>query len=384
MQKRGDNVYLEELQLKNFRNYDSLKIKLNPHVNIIYGNNAQGKTNLLEGIYVLCLTKSHLLSMDNSLIKVGKNFCEVKGVVKKKSFKTKYEVDYINENKILKIDNKEIKKLTDYINNSLNIIIFYPENLEIIKGSPSNRRNYLNLELSQLSDNYLKIITEYNKLLKIRNDYLKKLSKGIEIDNTYFQIITNYLIDKAVILYKMRKKFIDKINENCGKIFYEITKLQNFNIKYISNFSENDDIRKNLSEKLEKNHFREIKLGTTLYGPHRDELEFYLDDKNLKNFGSQGQKRMAVLAMKLAEIDIFKQFKNENPILLLDDIFSELDNVKKYNIIKYISSDIQVVITTTDLKKISKNSFKSMTIFKIKNGEVIKTEEVEKDERKSL
>ena len=182
----------------------------------------------------------------------------------------------------------------------------------------------------------------------------------------------------------MRKKFIDKINENCGKIFYEITKLQNFNIKYISNFSENDDIRKNLSEKLEKNHFREIKLGTTLYGPHRDELEFYLDDKNLKNFGSQGQKRMAVLAMKLAEIDIFKQFKNENPILLLDDIFSELDNVKKYNIIKYISSDIQVVITTTDLKKISKNSFKSMTIFKIKNGEVIKTEEVEKDERKSL
>ncbi len=384
MQKRGDNVYLEELQLKNFRNYDSLKIKLNPHVNIIYGNNAQGKTNLLEGIYVLGLTKSHLLSMDNSLIKVGKNFCEVKGVVKKKSFKTKYEVDYINENKILKIDNKEIKKLTDYINNSLNIIIFYPENLEIIKGSPSNRRNYLNLELSQLSDNYLKIITEYNKLLKIRNDYLKKLSKGIEIDNTYFQIITNYLIDKAVILYKMRKKFIDKINENCGKIFYEITKLQNFNIKYISNFSENDDIRKNLSEKLEKNHFREIKLGTTLYGPHRDELEFYLDDKNLKNFGSQGQKRMAVLAMKLAEIDIFKQFKNENPILLLDDIFSELDNVKKNNIIKYISSDIQVVITTTDLKKISKNSFKSMTIFKIKNGEVIKTEEVEKDERKSL
>lgn len=377
-------MYLEELQLKNFRNYDSLKIKLNPHVNIIYGNNAQGKTNLLESIYVLGLTKSHLLSMDNSLIKVGKSFCEIKGVVRKKAFKTKYEVDYINENKTLKIDNQEIKKLTDYINNSLNIIIFYPENLEIIKGSPNNRRNYLNLELSQLSNNYLKIITEYNKLLKIRNDYLKKLNKGIEIDHAYFQIITNYLVDKAVILYKMRKKFIDKINESCGKIFYEITKLENFKIKYITNFCETDDIKKNLLEKLEKNHFREIKLGTTLYGPHRDELEFYLDDKNLKNFGSQGQKRMAVLAMKLAEINIFKEFKNENPILLLDDIFSELDNTKKNNIIKYIASDIQVVITTTDLKKVSKNSFKSMSIFKIKNGEIIKTEEVEKNERKSL
>lgn len=377
-------MYLEELQLKNFRNYDSLKIKLNPHVNIIYGNNAQGKTNLLESIYVLGLTKSHLLSMDNSLIKVGKSFCEIKGVVRKKAFKTKYEVDYINENKTLKIDNQEIKKLTDYINNSLNIIIFYPENLEIIKGSPNNRRNYLNLELSQLSNNYLKIITEYNKLLKIRNDYLKKLNKGIEIDHAYFQIITNYLVDKAVILYKMRKKFIDKINESCGKIFYEITKLENFKIKYITNFCETDDIKKNLLEKLEKNHFREIKLGTTLYGPHRDELEFYLEEKNLKNFGSQGQKRMAVLAMKLAEIDIFKEFKNENPILLLDDIFSELDNTKKNNIIKYIASDIQVVITTTDLKKVSKNSFKSMSIFKIKNGEIIKTEEVEKNERKSL
>ena len=377
-------MYLEELQLKNFRNYDSLKIKLNPHVNIIYGNNAQGKTNLLESIYVLGLTKSHLLSMDNSLIKIGKSFCEIKGTVKKKSFKTKYEVDYINDNKVLKIDDQEIKKITEYINNSLNIIIFYPENLEIIKGSPNNRRNYLNLELSQLSDNYLKIITEYNKLLKIRNDYLKKLNKKMEVDKTYFHIITNYLVDKAVIIYKMRKKFIDKINENCGKIFYEITKLSNFKIKYISNFSDIDDIKQNLLEKLEKNYFREIKLGTTLYGPHRDELEFYLDDKNLKNFGSQGQKRMAILAMKLSEINIFKQFKNENPILLLDDIFSELDNVKKNNIIKYISSDIQVVITTTDLKKINKNSFKSMTIFKIKNGKIIKTEEVEKDERKSL
>lgn len=377
-------MYLEELQLKNFRNYDSLKIKLNPHINIIYGNNAQGKTNLLESIYVLGLTKSHLFALDNSLIKNGKQICSIKGIVKKNSIKTKYEISYNLDNKILKIDNQEIKKVTDYINNSLNIIIFYPENLEIIKGSPNNRRNFLNLELSQLSDNYLKIMTEYNKLLRIRNDYLKKMSKNINIDQTYFNIVTNYLVDKGILIYKMRKKFIDKINENCGKIFYELTKLEEFNIKYLSNFVEEGEVKNNFIRKLEKNLSREIKCGTTLYGPHRDELEFYLKDKNLKIYGSQGQKRMAILAMKLSEIEIFKQFKNTNPILLLDDVFSELDDIKKNNIIKYITNGIQVIITTTEIKKINKKKFDSVTIFKIKNGEIIKTEEVEKNERKSL
>ena len=368
-------MYLDELQLQNFRNYDSLKIKFNSHVNIIYGNNAQGKTNLLESIYVLGLTKSHLL--DNNLIQNGKNSCKIKGTVKKNKLKTKYEINYMNEKKTLKIDNQEIKKITEYINNSLNIIIFYPEDLEIIKGAPNNRRNFLNLELSQLSDNYLKLLTEFNKLLKIRNDCLKKMAKNIEVDNTYFQIITNYFVDKSVLIYKMRKKFIDKLNENCGKVFEEITKLPNFRIEYVTNY-EVDDIKNNLLNKLNKNLKKEIKLGSTLYGPHRDELEFYLGNNNLKIYGSQGQKRMAVLATKLAEIPIFKQFKNTNPILLLDDVFSELDDIKKNNVIKYLAEDIQVIITTTEIKKINKKKFSSVSIFKIKNGEIIRTEEVEK------
>jgi len=373
-------MYLEDLQLKNFRNYDSLKIKLNPHINIFYGNNAQGKTNLLESIYVLGLTKSHLLNLDNNLVKDNENACKIKGTLKKNKLKERLEI-LLNENKkIMKIDNIEIKKITDYINSSLNVIIFYPEDLEIIKGSPNNRRNFINLELSQLSDNYLKILTEYNKLLKIRNDYLKKINKNISIDETYFQIITNYLIDKAIILYKMRLKFINKINENCEKVFYELTKLSNFKIKYIPNFIFDDDetkIKSNLINIYEKNFKKEVKLGTTLYGPHRDDIEFYLNDKNLKVYGSQGQKRLAILATKLSEIEIFKQFKNNNPILLLDDVFSELDDIKKNNLVKYISDDIQVIITTTELKNV--NKFKSASIFKIKDGEVLKIKEVEKD-----
>ena len=373
-------MYLEELQLRNFRNYDSLKIKLNPHINIFYGNNAQGKTNLLESIYVLGLTKSHLLNLDSNLIKDNQKICKIKGVIKKNKFKERLEINLNEGKKILKIDNTEIKKVTEYINSSLNVIIFYPEDLEIIKGSPNIRRNFINLELSQLSDNYLKILTEYNKLLKIRNDYLKKINKNIKVDETYFKIITNYLVEKAILIYKMRSKFIRKINENCGKIFLELSKLEGFNIKYIPNFIfDNDEtkIKSNLLSIYDKHHKKEVKLGTTLYGPHRDELEFYLNDKNLKSYGSQGQKRLAVLATKLSEIEIFKQFKNNTPILLLDDVFSELDDVKKNNLVRCINDEIQVIITTTELKNV--NKFKSANIFKIKDGEVIKIKEVEKD-----
>jgi len=373
-------MYLEELQLRNFRNYDSLKIKLNPHINIFYGNNAQGKTNLLESIYVLGLTKSHLLNLDSNLVKDNEKACKIKGVLKKSKLKQRLEIELHENKKIMKIDNIEVKKITDYINSSLNVIIFYPEDLEIIKGSPNNRRNFINLELSQLSDNYLKILTEYNKLLKIRNDYLKKINKSIKIDETYFQIVTNYLVDKAILIYKMRLKFINKINDSCGKVFYELTKLEGFNIKYLPNFIfDNDDsmIKTNLLNVLEKNHKKEVKLGTTLFGPHRDELEFYLNDKNLKQYGSQGQKRLAILATKLSEIEIFKQFKNSTPILLLDDVFSELDDIKKNNLVKYVNDEIQVIITTTELKNV--NKFKSASIFKIKNGEVLNIKEVEKN-----
>lgn len=374
-------MILEELNLKNFRNYDSLKIKLNPHINIIYGNNAQGKTNLLESIYVLGITRSHRLNIETNLIKDGEEICRISGISKNNKLKKRLEVTLSKNQKELKIDKNEIKKVSDYILSSLNIIIFYPEDLEIIKGSPNIRRNFLNLELSQLSDNYLKILTEYNKLLKIRNDYLKKMSKNISVDENYFWIITNYMIDKSILIYRMRKKFVEKLNLQCSEIFYKISKLENFKIVYKSNLLEfeNDHFKEEILLKYKKILKREIKLGTTLLGPHRDDLEFYLENKNLKDYGSQGQQRLAVLSMKLSEIEIFKIYKNTYPILLLDDVFSELDDIKKNNIMKFINKDIQVIITTTDLKRINKKSFESASMFKIKNGEIIKLEEVEKN-----
>lgn len=362
-------MYISNLKISNFRNYELLKLELNPNINIIIGNNGQGKTNLLESIYVLGLTKSHRSFIDNNLIKQNEKICKIKCELVKNNISSKLEIVLENKKKKLKIDNNNINKNSDYISN-MNIIIFYPEDLELIKGSPSSRRRFLNLELSQLNSNYLIILNEYNKLLKMRNDYLK----NNYIDHNYLNILTDYLIEKAIIIYKLRKKFIDKLNKNIEKIYYDITKLNNFNIKYKSSIDLDnlsyDSLKKNLEEKFNEMKIQESKLKTTLVGPHRDDLEFYLDNLNLKNYGSQGQQRIAVISLKLGEIDIFKQYKENTPILLLDDVFSELDEKKKNNLLKYIKNDIQVVITTTDINNINKKIIKNSKIIEINNGKI--------------
>ena len=372
-------MILKELQLTNFRNYSSLKINFSPNVNIICGNNAQGKTNLIESIYILGLVKSHRTSIDNSIIKSGMDRGKIKGVFEKNKIKTKYEVILENQKKILKINNLEVKKLNEYLNNNINIIIFYPQDLKIVQGSPEDRRDYLNIELGQLSNNYLKILLDYNKLLKIRNDYLKKMNMHIKVDLNYFDIITNYLIDKAIIICKMRNKFINELNLEAEKIFFDITNKSKFTILYKTNFYfKEEDSKKIMFEKYKENLEKEINIGSTLLGPHRDDLQLLLENSDLKYFGSQGQQKIAVLSMKLSEIEIFKKYKETKPLILLDDVFSELDNIKKKNIVKYLQENIQVIITTTDLKSINKKICEKARIFKIKNGNLENIEEVEK------
>lgn len=378
-------MFLDTLYLKNFRNYDTLKINLNSNINIFYGNNAQGKTNLLESIYVLAMTRSHRLNIDNNLIKDNEKVCKIKGTIKNNNLKTNMEIILQDKNKTLKIDNDEIKKVGDYIAALFSIIIFYPEDLDIIKGAPSDRRNFINLELSQISNNYYKILNDYNKIIKIRNDLLKKISQGLKVDEAYFKIITDSLIEKAIIIYRMRSKFINELNQECGKIFFDLTKNEGFYLKYQTNIEfesfEADYLRECLKENFKKQYKKEKKLATTLIGPHRDDIEFYLNDKNVKEYGSQGQQRVAVLSLKLAEIPIFQKYKNVNPVLLLDDVFSELDDIKKNNLIKYLKNDIQVIITTTDLKHVNKKILGNANVFKIKDGQVIKLEELSENDK---
>lgn len=373
-------MVLERININKFRNYDSLELELKNGINIIYGDNAQGKTNLLESIYVLALTKSHRSFIDNNLIQTGKTSSKIKGIIIDDGFPIHLEIMISNKSKKIKLDQDEVKKISDYIS-KMNIIIFYPEDLDLIKGSPGLRRRYLNSEISQLNAYYLNIYSEYNKILKMRNDYLKKINHGMTIDYSYFDIINQYFIEKAVIIYQERKKFLDKINKYSADIFKDLSGLDSFIIKYKTSISmENIDtleLTNLLSEKLNRMKETEIKLGMTMVGPHRDDFEFYIGDKNLKLFGSQGQQRMAILSLKLSEIDIFKEIKKTMPILLLDDVFSELDDKKKNNLLSYINQDIQTIITTTDLKNIDEEILKKSKLIKIDDGKIIDIHEEE-------
>lgn len=366
-------MFLEHLSVINFRNYDSFNIKLNKNINIFYGKNAQGKTNILESIYFLGLTKSYRSNNEEDLLKNNKKIFKVEGLLNKNKDKNKYLIKYDGKNKKYYINNNEYKKISDYISN-INIITFTPDDLEILKGIPDIRRKYIDNELSQLYINYYKVNSEYKKILKMRNDILKQYLITKKIDINYFNILTEYLIDKATFIYRARDKYIKKINENVNNIYKNIINIDGFYIEYKTqlNIKEltNENIKEDLKQKFKENYEKELEVGNTIYGPHRDDLEFYLSNKNLKLYGSQGQQKLAILSLKLSEMLIFKKQIENYPILLLDDIFSEFDKEKINNILKYIDDNMQVIITTTDIKNIKKSILNNAKLFYIEQGNV--------------
>lgn len=368
-------MYLKNIKIQNFRNYDSLSLNFEKGLNIIYGNNGQGKTNLLESLYVLGMTKSHRSYIDNNLIKEDKKSFKISGNLFVQHIKSKLELSYDGKNKIIKIDNNVIKKVSDYIS-KMNIIIFYPDDLNLIKGSPYERRRFLNSEISQLSGEYLNVLNDYNKLLKMRNDYLK----NSYIDENYLNILTDYLINKAIIIYKMRYKFICKLNDYVKDIYKDLSNLDGFNILYKTSFKidkfDKESLKLALKHQFDINKKKELKNKMTLIGPHRDDLEFFIKNDNIKKLGSQGQQRMSILSIKLSEIKIIKQYKDNYPILLLDDVFSELDKKKKNNLLKYLENDIQTIITTTDLTNINKKIRDKSKLINIENAKIKKIVEV--------
>lgn len=378
-------MILKHIKLVNFRNYESLELSFSDGINILYGKNAQGKTNLLESIYVLALTKSHRSFIDHSLIKEGESSSKINGVIEKEGISTSYEVLLESKKKKCFIDHDEIKKLADYISN-LNIIIFYPDDLEIIKDSPKLRRRYLNTEISQLDRNYFKILNDYTRLLKMRNESLKNMSSYSGMEHPYFKAVTDYFIEKAALIYKMRMKFIKKINEYCETIFFDISGYHDFSVKYETNLNLDDmtvdEIKEELKKKYQEISLQEYRSKITLFGPHKDDMSFWLNDTNLRTKGSQGQQRMAILAIKLSEITVFENYCHQKPILLLDDVFSELDDHKKNNLLFYINNDIQTIITTTEISNIEESILEKAKLIEIENGAIRKITEVNKHGRK--
>lgn len=376
---------IEHLKLTNFRNYDSLELDFNKNINIFIGNNGQGKTNILESIYVLSLTKSNRYGIDSDLIKFQKEVAKVEGTVRDDTLIKKQEVLITKLKKQLAINGKEIRKTRDYISNFC-VISFTPNDLEIIKGSPSVRRNLLNIDISQLYNNYINYLNEYNSIIKIRNDYLKKINLNGNSDYRYLDIINEKIVEKADKIYSYRFTFLENINKYLPNIYKKITGLEGLIVQYDNSLGLDkynaDTIKKKFYDKFKRNLHQELMQGITLTGPHRDDFLFSLNGMDMKNYASQGQQRMAIIAFKICELYIFKDILDTYPVLLLDDIFSEIDTKKRNKIIKFLKSDIQTIITTTDINDINDDLLTDASIYMINNNKVTKKGRINNGRRK--
>ena len=358
---------LQKLKLNNFRNFSYLNLEFSPKLNLIIGNNGSGKTNLIEAIYILALTKTFKSVYDSVLIKTGETKSLIEGTIYSK-ITNNYSVEITKDGKKAKIDNNNINRLSDYISKIL-IVSFNSNDLKMINDNPSIRRKLLNIEISQLNNQYLKYLNEYNKINKQRNALLKLLYVNRNSSLEFLNILTEKLVDYGIKIYEERNKFVNNINLLISKYFYLITNEENLFINYKSDFMNKS--KEELLNKYKKLIDKDIILGKTTFGIHMDDIEFILESQNLRDYGSEGQQKNAIIAFKLSEIELIKSQKNENPILLIDDLYSELDKHKIKNILNNLDLNIQTFITVTDLNKVSKKVKENAKIFIIKDGEVI-------------
>ena len=357
---------IESLKLKNFRNYDLLSVNFDESTNIFYGDKAQGKTNILEAVYVSGTTKSHRGTKDKDLIRFGIDESHIETVVEKNGIK--YQIDmHLKKNspKGIAINKIPIKKASELFG-IINIVFFSPEDLNIIKNGPGERRRFIDLELSQLDKVYLSNLSNYNRIVNQRNHLLK----DIGYDEAKLQTLDIW--DMQLILYgskiiERRKTFIREIN----KIISGIHKKLTGNKETIQIIYEPSNGQSTLEQALNKNKQKDLKIKSTSVGPHRDDIAFMAGNIDIRKYGSQGQQRTAALSLKLAEIELVKQSINDTPVLLLDDVLSELDKHRQNYLLDSIH-DIQTLITCTGVDEFVNHRFSVNKVFYVENGQVAK------------
>ena len=362
---------INKLILKNYRNYKNLDLEFSPNQNIIIGNNAQGKTNILEAIYYLAITKSFLCNNEKNVINNESNSCSISGNIVTNEFNKKLSITLGDNDKILKINRKKITRHYEYLG-FFKVVIFTPDNVRLLKDSPSNRRKFFNIELCQLYSKYLNVLNDYNALLKQRNEYLKVIKNNNKRNDIYLDVLNNKFVEDMLVITKYRSNFIDMLNKYVDDIYYSISGdcgLKLIYLPVVESFDKDssfDDTINKINSIIDK----EINYGISLYGPHKDDFSFYLNDIDLSAYGSQGQIKMAILSLRIAELFVFKDICGESPVLLLDDIFSELDIYKRNKLINYLNFDVQSIITTTDLNDIDESFVKKARIFTVSGGNV--------------
>lgn len=353
-------MYIEKISLTNFRNYEEQIIELDNNINIFYGNNAQGKTNILEAIYLCAIGKSYRAKKDKELVNIEKEYSKAQVNYVKKDRKGKIEVD-ISDKKIIVINDIKLKKISEVLGN-VNVVLFSPDDINLFREGPSKRRKMLDVMISQLRPKYVYNLNMYQKTLDQRNNYLKQI-KYENKNQEMLDIWEQKLADYAEIINMYRKEFIEKIMKEIVSIHGKITKdKEKIKIDYISDFINKEEFIK----KLKENRRIDIIKGFSGIGIHRDDFKTYINDKELGIYGSQGQNRSAVLSIKLSELEIVKEEVEENPILLLDDFMSELDKERRKNFLEDVK-DTQVIITCTDKLELKNENKKT---FFVENGNV--------------
>lgn len=400
-------MYIKSLELNNFRNYNSLNISFENDTNILYGDNAQGKTNILESIYLAATTKSHRGNKDKEVIMFDHEEAHIKLIVIKQNVPLRIDMHLKkNKTKGIAVNGIPIKKASELFG-TLNVVFFSPEDLNIIKNGPSERRRFIDMELCQLDKIYVYNLITYNKILNQRNKLLKDIGYSrhrADLINT-LDILDIQLARYGKEIISRRERFIQELNHIISKIHSKITdKKENLIIRYEPNLSGNtvkgNSIKRNaidagiigkssaaknmtngnmtnkdiisetlIYESLVHNREKDLKLGSTSAGPHRDDIGFYNYDMDIRKFGSQGQQRTAALSLKLSEIELVRQVIKDVPILLLDDVLSELDSSRQKHLLDSIDR-VQTIITCTGLDEFIENRFTINNVYKVINGTI--------------
>lgn len=359
-------MIIESVDLQNYRNYEFLNMTFDNKINIIYGDNAQGKTNILESLYVCATSKSHRGSKDKDIIRFGNDEAHIKVMVKKHGMN--YRIDmHLKKNKTkgIAVNGIPIRRAVELFG-IINIIIFSPEDMNIIKNGPSERRRFMDMELSQLDKIYLSNLVNYNKVVVQRNKLLKQLQfSGDSGLVDMLDVWDMQLVRYGSEIIKRRMDFIDNINSIIRPVHSKLSgNKEILNLRYIPCTTID-----NFKDEVIRSRERDIKFKMTNVGPHKDDVAFFINDKDVRKYGSQGQQRTCALSLKLAEIELVKKVINDTPVLLLDDVLSELD-ANRQNFLLDSIGDIQTIITCTGLDEFVNNRFSINRIFKVVNGVV--------------
>lgn len=357
-------MIIKSLELKNFRNYNDLDISFDAGTNILYGDNAQGKTNVLESLYLSATTKSHKGSKDREMILFEKEEAHIRTVIVKNGMENQIDLHLKKAgSKGIAVNRVPIRRAGDLFG-FINIVFFSPEDLNIIKDGPSKRRRFVDMELCQLDKIYLDDLTKYNKILRQRNQLLKDIYFRPDLAET-LPVWDEQLIGYGGRIIERRQKFIDELNEIIAGIHSRISgEKERLSLCYEPSCAVDQ-----LKSEIENARQKDQKAGMTSYGPHRDDISFLINGTDIRKYGSQGQQRTSALSLKLAEIELVKDIIHDKPILLLDDVLSELDSNRQKFLLDSMD-DIQTIITCTGLDEFVKNRFQINKVFYVKEGTV--------------